>query len=182
MQRTDLTPSQRAIVDDILRNPNPGMRLEQWLNKAGQRGFLTQYFGKFPAVADVTHRINELDAALNHPLPEGVQTQRGLHDVKFMDGFDPKNIKALEGKVQTEPGYMSTSLGKDPAVVDGNPFEYNLHLNVPKGAPGLWLGKSSIFPDQRELILPRGTRYRITRITPNGHGGFDIDADVLPPA
>ena len=51
---------------------------------------------------------------------------------------------ALEGTVQTEPGYMATSLGKDPAVVDGNPSSTTFTSTCPKGAPGLWLGKSSI--------------------------------------
>ncbi|MBC6466060.1 ADP-ribosyltransferase [Actinomadura alba] len=179
-RRTDLTPDQRSIVDDILRRPDPEARLEEWLNYSGHRGFLARYFDGFPSEADFWHRIDEIDRALDQPLPEGVQVQRGLHDVSFMDGFDPSNPRALEGTTQTEPAYMSTSLGRTPAVVDGNPFKFNLHINVPEGSPGLWMGKQSVFDDQRELILPRGTRYRINSVTPNAHGGYDIDADVLP--
>ncbi|MGH3392958.1 MAG: ADP-ribosyltransferase [Actinomadura sp.] len=184
--RTDLTPDQRHIVNDILNDHNPGARLEAWLNYAGQRGFLTRYFGTFPTESDFWHRIDEIDRALDQPLPEGVQVQRGLHDVRFMidaqgdplGGGDPQS---LVGTTQTEPAYMSTSLGVNPTIVDGNPFTYRLHLNLPEGSPGLWLGTNSVFPDQRELIVPRGTQYRITAVTPDGRGGYDIEAVVVPP-
>jgi hypothetical protein len=142
VRRADLTPEQRHIVNDVLNHADPESRLEAWLDYSGQRGFLTRYFGTFPAEADFWHRIDEIDRALNQRLPEGVQIQRGLHDVRFMidaqgnpvGGGDPRS---LVGTTQTEQAYMSTSLGENPTVVDGKPFAIRLHLNLPVGSPGL---------------------------------------------
>jgi ADP-ribosyltransferase exoenzyme len=177
--RTDLTPMQRHIVDDIQSALEPKKRLNDWIHNSGARGMLTRTFGHFPTLDDIYSRMNHMDQALSHPLPEGVQVQRGLKDVDFIQNFDPHDphgYKALIGKTHTEPGYTSTSLGSDAAFKE----RFRLHLDVPKGSNGLWLGKKSVYPDQRELILPPGTKYRITGVTVGRDGKIDIIAKVIP--
>ncbi|WP_036555478.1 hypothetical protein, partial [Nocardiopsis sp. CNT312] len=49
------------------------------------------------------------------------------------------------------------------------------------GTHGLWPGRHSRVPLQRELILPRGTRYRIKRAAINSEGILHLYADVLLP-
>ena len=56
------------------------------------------------------------------------------------------------------------------------------------------MGSASAFPDQRELILPRGTRYQITGVLHTGYEmvvlrdgtsvrrpTYDVEAVVIPP-
>ncbi|WP_131760980.1 ADP-ribosyltransferase [Actinomadura fibrosa] len=189
--RPDLNPQQREAVNQILGSPDPLRRLGNMGEAAGYRQFLHNYFGEPPTVDAFNRRIGELDQALAQPLPEPVQTIRGLHDVNFMRTSDGSPLgnrdpRMLIGSTQTEPGYMSTSLGTNPAVVDGNPFEFRIRLNLPPGAHGVWMGTQSEFPNQRELILPRGVQYQITNVTPTGFDRFgrptfDIEANVILP-
>ncbi|MUL43266.1 hypothetical protein FZ103_19195, partial [Streptomonospora sp. PA3] len=184
----DLTEEQRIIVNDIMQSENPDARLEQWIDSAGGRGRMIQTFDGFPTPEEVDQRIADMDAGFQRTaLPEDVEVVRGLHDFSFMKGFDPSSPNAYEalkkmiGETQSDNAYMSTSLGKNPTVVDNNPYEYKFHLNVPEGHPGVWMGKSSIYPDQRELILPRGTEYVIRSVEKLGDGSIKVNADVLMP-
>jgi hypothetical protein len=182
-----------------MAHPNPERRLLELRYQHGELGRLWQYLGGDPTPEAFWRRVGELDQALHQPLPEPVETNRGLHDVSFMiaqDGLPLGNRdpRLLVGARQQEPAYMSTSLGRNPAVVDGDPFEYRIRMRLPAGSHGLWMGRSSDYPDQRELILPRNVRYRITGVTftgmvrkqlPNGQWverpTYDIWADAEPP-
>ncbi|MFV2199222.1 ADP-ribosyltransferase, partial [Nocardiopsis sp. LOL_012] len=76
---------------------------------------------------------------------------------------------------QTEPGYLSTSLGLTPGWKKAG---FTLLLTVPAGTPSHWLGAHSGDPSQRELILPRGTSYRITDVS-DFDGHTFLTAEVL---
>jgi hypothetical protein len=198
-RRPDLTDYQRQIVQYVLSHESPELRLQEIWRQHQDHERLSQYLGGEPTPEAFWRRIAELDQALHQPLLEPVETVRGLHDVSFLlapDGtpLGNRDPRMLIGMTQTEPGYMSTSLGVNPTVVDGNPFEFRMRMRLPEGAHGLWMGTRSAYPDQRELILPRGTRYRITNVVHTGFtwtqtrdGGwvqrptFDIWADAHPP-
>ncbi|MEU9025485.1 ADP-ribosyltransferase [Actinomadura sp. NPDC048394] len=77
--------------------------------------------------------------------------------------LDDRNPQILEGTVQTSPGPMSSSLGVTPGTKAGI-HSFLLHLRLPEGAQGIWLGRQVDFPHERELLLPRGTRYRIIKV------------------
>ncbi|WP_131903026.1 ADP-ribosyltransferase [Actinomadura rubrisoli] len=189
--RPDLTDYQRQIIRHVLTQARPDLRLQEMWSNFGQREHLREYLGAEPTPDAFWRRINELDHALNQPLPEPVQALRGLHDVSFLRAADGNPLGGrhplmLVGSMQSEPAYMSTSLGADTTQVDGQGFRYRLHLDVPAGSPGLWMGRSSAYDDQRELILQRGTSYYITGVThtgfdENGFPVFDIQASVIPP-
>ncbi|URN07043.1 hypothetical protein LUW74_29425 [Actinomadura madurae] len=187
----NLSPEQRDLINNVLNDSDPDGRLDQIRQNAGYWSFLHDYFGGTPTVDAFNARIGELDQALNQRLPEPVQTERGLHDVSFMrlpDGtaLGPRDAQLLIGSIQTEPAYMSTSLGQNPAVVDGQPFSYRIHMDLPEGSNGVWMGGNSAYPDQRELVLPRGTRYQITSVDTSardadGNPIVEIRATVIPP-
>lgn len=171
--RPDLTPDQRALVHYALSQPHPEMFLYTLGERHRQLEFLRGYFGAEPTQATFLNRIAELDAAVDQPLPEPVQVIRGLHDISFMSARDGhplgnRSPSLLIGTEQQELAYMSTSLGATPAVIDGDPYSIRIELDVPAGSRGLWMGRSSAYDDQRELILPRGTRYRVTSVSPAG--------------
>ncbi|NKY48145.1 scabin-related ADP-ribosyltransferase [Nocardia cerradoensis] len=193
--RRDLDPFQRQWVDFVRSQPDPVARLDALASNQGNWRFLHQYFDSPPTVEAFHRRIAETDAALNRPLPESVQVLRGLHDLSFMEtemgrqlgaGGDPR---ALIGTTQTERAYMSTSLGANLTQVDGRPFPFRIEMTVPAGSPGLWMGHDSAYPDQRELILQRHTRYRINDVVHTGwvqtesgmRPTFTVHAEVLPP-
>jgi hypothetical protein len=83
------------------------------------------------------------------------------------------------GKTYGDKGYMSTSLGNHPvgAFADA---EALLHLRVPKGSPALWVEQVSKFGmGERELLLGRGTQYRVTRVFWE-NGQVQVYGEVLP--
>ncbi|OLT29523.1 hypothetical protein BJF79_40765 [Actinomadura sp. CNU-125] len=175
-----LDPNQRALVDSLLSDGNPEALIGRVVGNGGYHQFLEGYFGETPSVDAFNRRMGELDQALDQPLPEPVQTERGLHDVSFMTAADGSPLGArdasqLIGSVQHEHAFMSTSLGRDPAVVDNNPFPIRIHIDLPEGARGVWMGEQSAYSDQRELVLPRNTRYEITHVDTNAR-----DADGNP--
>ncbi|MEU0239514.1 ADP-ribosyltransferase [Nocardiopsis sp. NPDC006198] len=176
-----LTDLQRGIMEDVFRSPDPYGRLGLWLSEAGLPGRIAeQYGGTFPDADAVRPRMGDLDSALERPLPEGVEAVRGLHGIDHLAGFDPADPQSIVGTIQSDAGYMSTALGRDPIVVDGRPFAYTVHLDVPEGAHGLWVGGSSAYPGQREIIFPRETRYEIVSVRVEAGTTF-INARILPP-
>lgn len=38
----------------------------------------------------------------------------------------------------------------------------------------MWLGHRGKYPDQRELLLPKGTRYTVTRVSMGSDGRWDL--------
>jgi hypothetical protein len=144
---------------------------------------LIRSFGHFPTVDEIYARMEHMNKALDHPIPESVEVHRGVADFDFIKGFKPRDprfaasYQDLVGRTHEEPGYTSTSLGKEPAF---NTYAFRLHLKVPEGTPGLWLGKESIYPNQRELILAPGVKYRITKVTLGPDDKLDVEAEVIP--
>ncbi|WP_227984235.1 ADP-ribosyltransferase [Nocardia spumae] len=183
------TDAQRAWMHHTLSAPDVNARLREMWGNYERNQQLHSYFGEPPTVDAFRRRITAIDNALNHPLPEPVSAIRGVHDVSFLTAADGRPLggrdpRALIGATQTEQGYMSTSLGANPTVVDGKPFEYRVRLDLPAGTHGLWMGRESAYPDQRELILPRQTQYRILDVTQtgwaNGRPVYEIHAEVVP--
>ncbi|WP_370465424.1 C2 family cysteine protease [Nocardia sp. CS682] len=178
------------LVEEILSDASREVRLAE----LGQRDelfySLLDYFGSTEDLLskDVLAQVTLLDQAAGQPLRlhEPVQVVRIVGDINFMVGAqglplgngDPRE---LIGTVQTEPGYMSTSVGAETIVSLAD--SYRLELTVRPGANGMYIGKYSVAPggDQQELLLPRGTRYRITDVRVAANGQTILAAEVLPP-
>ncbi|MFE1470728.1 ADP-ribosyltransferase [Nocardiopsis dassonvillei] len=183
----DLVPGHTAgFVGYILDAPDPEAELAGWYANAGGAGTVARSNGGvFPTAADVAASLGRLDRAVDRPLPETVEMVRGLSDVAFLDGFRDMDPYSLVGTVQTEPGFMSVSLGNRLAGHHKAESRHVVHLTVPAGSRGLWIGERSDYPEEREVVLARGTTYRITRAGWGGSfglPGFHIEAEVvLPP-
>ncbi|MFE3445573.1 ADP-ribosyltransferase [Nocardia sp. NPDC059180] len=186
-----LAPDQRRIIQDILGSPDPADRIGSMWSNASRFGAMWRNFGTYPTWDMLNAHCQGLDRALNRPLPEGVQVVRGLGDVGFLRdhsgnplgaGGDPRS---LIGTRQTEPGFMSTSLGATPPPHFDR--EFRMELDVPAGSPGVWMGSRSAYPDQRELLLPRGARFEIVDVIENPRGSqyngvrYLIRAQLVPP-
>ncbi|MGW8530973.1 ADP-ribosyltransferase [Nocardiopsis sp. NPDC055824] len=182
----DRVPEHTAgFVRYILDAPNPEAELAGWYGHAGGAGVVARSNGNvFPAAADVAAFLERLDRAVDRPLPETVEMVRGLSEVSFLDGFRDLDPYSLVGTVQTEPGFMSMSLGNKLAEHHQAESGHVIHLTVPAGSRGLWIGERSDYPEEREVVLARGTTYRITRAGWGGSfqlPGFYIEAEVVVP-
>ena len=71
----------------------------------------------------------------------------------------------LEGVVHTEEGYMSTSATAVRHVGYNAGWDKKTRciISVPKGTNGAYLPNISAYPKEREFLLARGLKYRITR-------------------
>ncbi|MBC2863742.1 ADP-ribosyltransferase [Streptomyces mexicanus] len=133
--------------------------------------------GDYPDVSPkISHTIDEMDRVMgDRPVPESIMVIRGT-------GIDHLNLKSpleMMGNIYDDPGYTSTALGK---TVPG-PFSYKpvyMHLRVPKGTPALWIDHVSANPGERELLLARGTEYRVTRVFMDQSGKWHVYGEVLP--
>ncbi|MFF9017619.1 putative T7SS-secreted protein [Streptomyces sp. NPDC014870] len=125
---------------------------------------------------DVLRNIEEVDKGLaGRPVPEDVMVVRG-QDVGHLGVRRPEE---LVGRTESDPGYMSTSLGDHPVgAFEGK--QGILHLRVPEGTDALWLEKVSHYGNgERELLLGRGTNYRVTRAFEDENGQWQIYGEVL---
>ncbi|MFD5131834.1 ADP-ribosyltransferase, partial [Streptomyces olindensis] len=124
-----------------------------------------------PRVQDL---VDNMDRVMgSRPVPENLMVVRGT-DVSYLNLRSPME---MQGNVYDDLGFMSTSLGKDPA------FEYkpvHLHLRVPEGTPALWIDHISVNKGERELLLARGVEYKVTRVFQDEAGKWQVYGEVLP--
>jgi hypothetical protein len=123
---------------------------------------------------DMQHVVDNMDRVMgSHPVPENIMVVRGT-DVSYLNMRSPLE---MEGNFFDDPGYTSTSLGKDPAFA----FQpVHLHLRVPKGTPALWIDHISANKGERELLLARGTGYKVTRVFQDAAGKWQVYGEVMP--
>jgi hypothetical protein len=110
------------------------------------------------------------------PVPDDVMVVRGT-------GLGHLNLDSptdMLGQTFPDEGYFSTSLGNHP-VPSFAGKEAILHLRVPKGTPALWLEKVSQYDvTERELLLARGSEYKVTRVFMDEAGKWQVYGEVLP--
>ncbi|WP_325097012.1 ADP-ribosyltransferase, partial [Nocardiopsis alborubida] len=185
-ERGGLSPEQERIVQDVLGNRYPEAALENLRERSGRAGEIAESLAQggepahFPDAPETLALIRRLDRATGQPFPEGFEAVRGTYDYQHLLGQGNTDPYTLAGTTHVSPGYFSASLGTVPSAAGGSPVDL-MRLTVPQDARGLWVGDRSQHPREREVILTRGTRYRITSVEPWGRG-FLFHAQILPPA
>lgn len=109
--------------------------------------------------------VKRLDSAFDKAAyPKTVTTYRGI-DEKLFDGIASR---ATPGKtVLRDPAYMSTSLERSVAhgfAKQGKGRGGIIKVKVPAGARALNVTTISEFKGEREVLLGRGSKYRVTKI------------------
>ncbi|MFC7843734.1 ADP-ribosyltransferase [Streptomyces sp. NPDC057382] len=129
-----------------------------------------------PLERPVADLVDNMDRVMgSRPVPENIMVVRGT-DVSYLNLRSPLE---MQGNVYDELGYMSTSLGRDPA------FSYqpvHLHMRVPQGTPALWIDHISVNKGERELLLARGVEYKVTRVFQDEAGKWQVYCEVVPKA
>lgn len=137
-------------------------------------GFLRNPYDNPPAW--LLEDIRLIDEALRgNPLPDDVVVSRGT-GLRHL-GVDPWELNNVADGF-TNDGYFSTSLGSVPDMYRSK--DAVLHLRVPQGTPALWMpevSRSGVV--ERELLLGRGTRYRVVDAILDENGQWQIYAEVI---
>jgi len=116
------------------------------------------------ALVKSNESIKNLDNALSlHKTPQKMTVYSGSK-------HDPRKMKNAEGIVH-HPAYLSTSLKRNVAEkfstmnqtydesVD-KPARHLYKIKVPQGSSGAFVAHHTVFPDENEFILPRGTNLK----------------------
>ncbi|MFD1663354.1 ADP-ribosyltransferase, partial [Streptomyces caeni] len=139
-------------------------------------GYLREIKGYGPQ-PEVLHDIDQMDKVMStRPVPDNIMVARGT-DLGYLKLGSPAEML---GQTFPDKGYTSTSLGNHPVkTFEGK--EAILRLRLPKGTPALWLEKVSHFDvTERELLLARGTRFKVTRVFMDAKGQWQVYGEVLP--
>jgi hypothetical protein len=112
---------------------------------------------------DLKAEIEALDAALDKSeVPGNVTVFRMMSDPTMLAAFESGD---LEGATFVDYGYTSTTMTPEylKTIADYSTSEpMQVTINVPKGTRGAYLGESSAEPDEHEMLLKRGTLFRVT--------------------
>jgi hypothetical protein len=115
--------------------------------------------------------------------PEDTFVLRGTDfgEFAFDDGtrtkaLPPPDPRSLVGSVQTQHGYMSTSIAPHAAF----PGQVHMQIRVPAGYSGAYVGDYSIHPADNEILLPRETDLYIHDVYEKTPGHWVVEAEVLP--
>ena len=126
--------------------------------------------------------IKGLDSAMmKSKLPEAVTVYRGMTSLEHFG-----DLNKLMGQTIAEKGYMSTSIM--PGVANGfarkgeaggpvGRWEISLPAGTNTLSTDTILGKDSLH--QHELILPRGSSYKVTGVEEKKPGFFVIKAEIV---
>ena len=121
---------------------------------------------------DIAANVREIDSAMG-PLPADLVLTRMVGQGVF-DDRDPTafatDLSDLVGSLISDKGYLSTSLGGPSAGAESRGVI--MHIAAPKGTPAIVVGNLSANPDEREILLGRGTRLAVSRMerAKNGYG------------
>lgn len=88
-------------------------------------------------------------------------------------GDDPAS---MVGKTFRDDGYMSTTVNPDNSALDGS---VDLTIRAPRGSKGVYIERVSEFPLEQEMLLARGTKYRVVSASKEGTE-WRIVAEIIP--
>jgi hypothetical protein len=110
-----------------------------------------------------------IDKAM-HPLTDDVMLERRVS----LKMFAHIPLEQLQGMKVRDAAYQPTALqGSQGEAPDGM---VTIHMAVPAGT------KAIVNPDTGAIVLDRDTETAISRVEPNGRGGYDLYGIVIPKA
>ncbi|MFF2552668.1 alpha/beta hydrolase [Nocardia sp. NPDC058058] len=168
----NLDPPLRASLDNVLRDPHPQQRLSELWSNAQDHMVIERILDTAPTGEILNQHVQTLDRLTDNTTPQGFEITRGLgnNGVRHLTidnhgtVLGERSVLDLKGTLQTERGYLSTSLGEKPPG-GFKESSIRLELEVPAGSKGLWIGGS-----EHEFLMPRGTRYLITDVIESPSG------------
>ena len=103
--------------------------------------------------------VAEIDSALERSvIPRDVVVGRTFNGGFLQGEIAAGNLKV--GSTISDRAFVSTS-----TAINSSPSAAVMIIKVPKGSRGLALQHISNYPEERELLLPRGSTFKVTKIT-----------------
>lgn len=133
---------------------------------------------------DFNEKVQQIDSALGKAeIPEPVVSYRGV-----IGDFAKKLGESKPGEVVTDLGYSSTSLREGKAVEfagdNGISLTSNtvMRISIPAGTKGAYLNaaKISTYVGENEILLARGTKFRVIKTEKTGKDAYTVDVEVIP--
>lgn len=147
-----LSPDQRAAIEAYL-----GDRSAVGSDQPGYSGIRRYLRGDIPATPEILSGIASLDDALRiQSVPDTVVVEVAVPIGRLVE-LEPDD---LIGRVFESSNYLLSNF----AAAGYSGHEVALHLTVPDGTPGLYLG-TALDPGQRELLLGRGLSFQVDAVT-----------------
>ena len=126
-----------------------------------------------------------LETAFKRPtsrVPNDTVAYRGVRSARALGlSADTGDLSKLVGSEFVEHGYMSTA-------VEGSGFggAINLTVKIPKGHPAVFVAQRndslSVFgSSEKELLLDRGTKFKIVEAVKDPSGKWKVIVEVIPP-
>lgn len=106
-----------------------------------------------------THSITDRLDKVFRPVPEDMHVVRGTRGNSILQGRDPKE---MVGTVFEDKGYMSTSVGS------GFSGDLRFMIDIPRGTPARYVDTMSTHQGEKELLLPRGTKFMVEGVKQEG--------------
>lgn len=128
------------------------------------------------------------DALSKTTIKENVVVARGMGGDEAMTGLLNISVSELEqllsdnpeglvGMVMRENGFLSTTV--DPRINAAFKSKYELKLNVPAGTHGAYIAPVTRFKNEHELLLDKGTAFRIDAVKELSGNKYRITATVV---
>ncbi len=135
----------------------------------------------------IQNDINKMTDVLNQKeLPRDMNLYRGLNSPQaiFGDGYKDKSIEQLNnefvGKVFVEPSFCSTTTDKNTANTFANSWDGTvLEISAPQGANGMCMGEVSPYSSENEVLLQRGSAFRIDSISQGDRGAYRVNTTLI---
>ena len=115
----------------------------------------------------------QIDKALRKSsVPENVTVYRGMRPEAFEGVIDPTDPGKLRGLVLPDKGFAATSLSEETARGGYGIHGILAEIRVPKGTKAAYLDTSGIHQyayTEYEMLLPRGTRFKVVGARKEGN-------------
>lgn len=149
--------------EQLRMNPDPGGKMKAAMEKYGNKGYEQQNIdlraGKKTGAKWMDENFNQAK-----PLQESIQTYRGVDNAASLFG-EPGS---MVGKTFSDKAYLSTSTSKEVAdtftkdVAKAENAPGMLTIHIPKGAKAVKVNTGGTNIAEREALLPRNSKLRIT--------------------
>lgn len=123
-------------------------------------------------IKDLTNLIQRSPMLDDIRVERGVDSD-GLKGFLGVDSLSESSLKSMIGKTVEDPAFMSCGAAK------GSGFNGNvLNIYCPKGTRMYYFDGRSAYATENEILIQRGTKFRITKVETDG-GKLFIDLEVV---
>lgn len=133
------------------------------------------------------NQINTISDTLDSKeLSEDMTLYRGLNEPKsiFGEEYADKSLDQLRqeniGKVVYDDGFCSTSIDRGTAQDFANSWNGTvMEISAPKGANGMCMSEVSAYSGENEVLLQKGSGFRIDDINYDRFSGYTVKASLI---